>query len=156
MAKFNPVPSEVLHSALENAGFTKSLSGKEVVYDLRNHHNPSLSVRVFTSSKVGAGKVVSCGKDAIRASLVYTNSSGNTNGTKLKFSRVNRVGTTEAIVGRMLDLAREVYRAANHIAAVGPCKCGAPRYEDTKACMAFCWKKKDSAASNTLDHPHVA
>jgi hypothetical protein len=142
MATFNPVPSEVLHTALENAGFVKHVQGKEVVYDLANHLEGSLSVRVYTSAKVGAGQVMSCGKDAIRSVLLHTDSSGNTCCVK-KGKRVNRAGATEAIVGRMLERARELYRFANHVSVEPTCKsCGAPCYPGSSKCVTYCWKQK--------------
>ena len=139
MAKFNPVPSEVLHSALAGAGFKQGLKGKEVTFCIQNHREPSLSVCVYTSAKKGAGKVTSCGKDAIRTVLLHTDSSGKTRCVK-KGKRVNRCGETEAIVLRMLERARELYRFANHISEAATCSCGAPCYPNSTKCVTYCWK----------------
>jgi hypothetical protein len=143
MATFNPVSSEALHSALENAGFTQGVAGKEVIYERANHHDPRLKVRVYTSAKVGSSEVVGCGKDAIRVRLVYVASSGKVFpvGKKSDCARVYRVGETSDILDRMIQRARDQYKVANAMAKKAPCKCGAPRWA-TGNCSEFCWKEK--------------
>lgn len=143
MGKFNPVPSEVIHSTLEQAGFTQGVAGKEVVYERTNHHLPSLRVRVYTSARVGSQKVAGCGKDAIRVVLVYRDSSGKDYpvGKKADRKRVYRTGETSDILDRMLERARDQYRIANKMAKQAPCKCGAPRWLSGN-CAEFCWKEK--------------
>lgn len=139
---FNPVPSEVIHKTLESAGFSPTVSGKEVVYERANHNCPSLKVRVFTSAKVGASKVVGCGKDAIRIVLIYTAPDGKTYpvGKKSDAKRVYRTGETADILSRLLDRARCKYGEANEMAKIPPCKCGAPKWLSGN-CAAFCWKE---------------
>ena len=140
---YNPVPSEIIHSTLKVAGFVEGVAYKEVVFDRPCHNLPSLIIRVYTSASVGSSKVKGCGKDAIRVVLLYKDPQGKTHGVK-KATKVLRTGTTEDILKRMLDRAREMYAFANWMHAAGPCKCGAPRYYDSKKCIV-CSRKKPQA-----------
>jgi hypothetical protein len=144
MAKFNPVPAEVLHYALLKAGFVEAREGREIVYERANHNAPCLKVRVYTSAHVGQETVAACGKDAIRTVLLYlprNRSKGRP--VKKGSKRVFRVGTTEAIVSRMLKAARELYGFANQMAKVPGCaKCGAPCYPESRSCADYCWRPK--------------
>ncbi len=103
---FNPVSAESLHYALLKAGFTRSTSGREIVYERVNHNAPCLKVRVYTSAHEGKETVAECGKDAIRAVLMYTRPNGSERPVKKGSKRVFRVGTTRAILHRMLKQAR--------------------------------------------------
>jgi len=143
---YNPVPSETIHSTLEESGFTKAQAHNEVVYERECHRLPSLVIRVYTSAAVGSTKVKACGKDAIRVVLLYrAPESGTTYGVK-KAKKILRTGTTEAILERMLDRAREMYAFANRMNERGPCpKCGGPRYYDSGSCVAKCWKAQKAS-----------
>jgi hypothetical protein len=104
-------------------------------------------VRVFTSAHVNQATVAECGKDAIRCTVVYTKPDGTTRGIFKKdtFKRVFRVGETEAIVGRMMERAREAYKQANEIAKTKACtKCQGPCYPGSTRCISYCWKAKKS------------
>ena len=139
-SKFNPVMAEDLHRALLQAGFTKAISGREIVFERANHNISCLKVRVFTSAHVGYETVAKCGKDAIRIVLLYTRPNGSTSCVK-RGKRVFRVGQTEAIINRMLERARELYGMANQMAKIPRCvKCGAPNYPESKTCADYCWK----------------
>lgn len=140
---FNPVPAATLHEALEAAGFAPILVGREYVYERPHHRAPSLKVRVFTSAHVNQSTVAACGKDAIRATLVYVKPDGTTRGIFKKgtFKIVKRTGTTEGIIERMLERAREAYGKANDIAKTKACtKCKGPCYPNTSRCISYCWK----------------
>lgn len=141
---YNPVPSEIIHKALEDAGFEEEVAYKEVVFDRPCHRLPSLIVRVYTSASVGKAQVKACGKDAIRIVLLYKDPSGKIHGV-MKAKKVLRTGTTEDILARMMDRAREMYRFANWMSAAGPCaRCGGPRYYDSKKCVP-CSRKHSHA-----------
>ena len=148
---YNPIPSYVLHDFLECMGFTKALAGGEVVYERINHNLPSLVVKVYTSAKKGSATVADRGKDAIRLVLVHRQQGEKDQpirtrpkkkGEKGRASiRVFRTGTTESILNRVRDRARELYAAANWIRMTPPCKrCGAPCYRGSTLCVRFCQK----------------
>jgi hypothetical protein len=138
---YNPVPSELIHKTLADAGFKEGVAGKEVVFEIANHREPSLVVRVYTSTKVGSAQVAECGKDAIRLVLLHKAADGSTRPVK-KGTRVFRTGTTEAILGRMMERARELYKMANYINEVPRCsKCGSPCYYESKKCVRYCWRE---------------
>lgn len=139
---YNPVPSETIHAHLEEAGFTKGTAYNEVVYERPCHRLPSLIVRVYTSASVGSSKVKGCGKDAIRVVLLYKDPEGKTHGVK-KAKKVLRTGKTEDILERMMERARCLYRFANWMSTAGLCKCGAPRYHDSKKCVV-CSRNKSN------------
>jgi len=144
---YNPVPSELIFKTLEDAGFTESVVGREIVYERANHRLPTLVVRVFTSAKVGRDQVAERGKDAIRVVLVYRPEGGGQTKAVKKGKRVFRTGATEDILKRMMDRARELYTMANWMSTVPACKnCGAPCYRESKRCAAYCYFKRKAAA----------
>lgn len=142
---YNPVPTEVIHKFLSDMGFTEVHAGKEIVFERANHRLPTLVVRVYTSAMVGRKQVAGRGKDAIRLVLLHREEGKKDQPIRpshdKKDVRVFRTGTTEAILGRIRDRARELYAVANWIAVTPPCKrCGAPCYRDSTYCVRFCHK----------------
>lgn len=94
------------------AGFTKSVANTEVVYS-RPHRDPRFTIKIYTSLTDGEAHTRSCGADAIRVCLVYTNPlTGKTSGVG-KATRVNRVGTDDGVLNRTLERAREMWSLAN-------------------------------------------
>jgi hypothetical protein len=141
-----------LGSALTNklveCGFAEvSIPGtKEKVFERAVEGTERVFVRVFTSvTSRGARRV---GKDAIRVCGVYKANDGKVRGIAKADKRVNRVGEVEAIVGRMYDRMREVYK----LAATGErCSCGAPKFKSKAGnlvCADLCWLKKSPSRSS--------
>ena len=144
---YNPVPSDVIHAHLTQMGFTEGTAGNEIIFERANHRLPSLVVRVYTSAMVGSKQVAGRGKDAIRLVLLHRVEGKKDQplrpSIEKKDVRVFRTGTTEAILGRITERARDLYRIANWIHATASCKkCGAPCYRNSTYCVRFCGKKK--------------
>lgn len=119
---------------------------KEVIYSRPVHTSPGVTVLVYTSCVPHKGGIVARRKatDAIRVCAVYTARNGETRGLARAEKRVNRVGQTADIVGRMYQRAREVYKAA-----MNPCRCGscgAPLFTSkagNDVCAELCWLPED-------------
>jgi hypothetical protein len=133
MATYNPIPFGDLAAFLVERGFQDRVVNKEVVFEQANKRNERLVVCVYTSCTpqgVTRGK----GKDAIRVCLVADSDKAGRVGVA-KSKRVYRVGTTESILTRVLDRARDMYRLSNQIIKSPRCKCGAPTYPTSKRCI---------------------
>lgn len=126
-----PMPSFVTLTAAQfdakflTAGFTKTTAYREVVYT-RAHRDSRYTIKVYSSLTVGADQTRDVGADAIRVCLVFTAPTGKTYGVG-KATRVNRVGTPEAVLDRTIVRAREMWALANtklgactKVAAVAP------------------------------------
>lgn len=137
---YNPIDTDILKSALENAGFKATKVGKELVYVRDHHKEPRLHVKVYTSVTVGKANAKKKGADAIRTCLTYTDAKGKERGVG-KAKRVFRTGTDSAIVGRMKQRMREMYDLANRMAKGERCPhCGSVRWPDSGKCVS-CFKK---------------
>jgi len=144
---YNPIPTETVHTFLSSLGFQEIRTGREIVFERPNHRNPDLVIRVYTSASTGSRQVAACGKDAIRLVLLHRKDGERDQpirpSLEKKDVRVFRTGTTEAILDRIRDRAREMYANANWIAATPVCKhCGNPCYRESTYCVRFCHKKK--------------
>jgi hypothetical protein len=137
---YNPIDTAILTTALEKAGFTSSKVGKEVVYIRAHHKESGLRVKVYTSAASGKESVKAKGKDAIRVCLTYVTPKGKERGVA-KAKRVFRTGTDSAILKRMTDRMRSMYKLANQIAKADRCACGGVRWPDSGKCVA-CYSKK--------------
>jgi hypothetical protein len=137
MPTFNQLDSQVLESALQQAGFNRTVVGAEVVYERSNHQEPRLVVRVYTTIPTNpntSDKVRAKGVDAIRTCLVFREKA-KTWGLKAS-PKVLRTGAPAAIVSRTLDRARAMYAKANEMAKAPTCKvCGATTYPDSGRCV---------------------
>lgn len=130
------VNSEKFFDTLSKAGFTKTKSGNEVVFERGHSYLKDLKIRVFTSVREGGSVAKAKGTDAIRVVLLL-DQEGKLRCVK-KSKRVYRTGTEDAVIERTLERAREMYKLANQASHEKRCDCGAPRYPFTKKCMAFC------------------
>ena len=166
---FNPTHRRILATdivaALDKAGFVDEThehpKTKERVFSRVVSTSPAIRVLVYTS--IVEGSVRPEATDAIRVCAVYTREDGQDRGIisarndKRSTGRVNRTGTVEGVVGRMLDRMREVW-----VAGKQPCTCrdcGAPTFK-TKArkatkyrpakpsrivCADACWTRRNAA-----------
>lgn len=116
----------------EEEVWTKNVSGfKVVVYT-------TVDRLTQTTRKVG--------KDAIRVCATYQTKDGETRGVT-KESRVNRTGTIEAIISRMVSRIELVTRKLDTVER-NACHCGAPKFvskNDNLVCAELCWTKKDTS-----------
>lgn len=102
---FVPVPAAALVVALETAGFRRleQPAGREVVYYRTHQNDVRYSVKVYTSIREGSDVARHRGQDAIRVVAVREERG------IYKGPRVYRTGSVDAVVGRMLERAREAY-----------------------------------------------
>ena len=133
---------EALLAAFTSKGFTVVAGGSnaETVVAFPVKGMERVEVRVYTS--VVNGSVRALGKDAIRATALYTNVEGQVRGIASD-ARVFRVGTVADIVERAVQRARDVYGA---VRAVARCRCGAPMFTARSkkvVCADACWTRRD-------------
>ena len=136
---------EALLAAFASKGFTVVAGGgnTETVVAFPVRGMDRVEVRVYTS--VVNGSVRALGKDAIRATALYTNPEGQVRGLASE-ARVFRTGTVEAIVERAVQRARDVYGA---VRAVARCRCGAPMFTARSGkvvCADACWTRRNQPA----------
>lgn len=131
---------------LANSGFVEmaTTNTKERVF-YRMVEGTKIRVMVYTTI-VGQGddaEVRCIGKDAIRVCGVYRDSAKKDRGVA-KETRINRTGTVEAIVDRVLQRMRKVYVISRDLPK---CQCGAPMFTSSKGnpcCADLCWKQTRS------------
>ena len=113
MTKFITVDREKFLAAFTAAGFTRDAeqSGSELVLSRQHHLDPTMRVKVYTSLPAEGGDGRGCGTDAIRCFLIFSNTSTGKSGCLFKATRVHRTGSTEAVIERTLNRARECYAA---------------------------------------------
>lgn len=96
-----------------------------------------LAIAVYTSITHGTARAV--GADAIRVTLLYKRQDGSIRGLA-KETRINRTGTIEAIIDRMVD---RIYLARNLAKSVPHCEhCRAPKFTSKAGklvCADACW-----------------
>ena len=131
---------EALLAAFASKGFTIVAGGgnTETVVAFPVKGMERVEVRVYTS--VVNGSVRALGKDAIRATAVYTTTEGQVRGLASD-ARVFRTGTVDAIVERAVQRARDVYGAVRTVAR---CRCGSPMFTAKSGkvvCAEACWTR---------------
>lgn len=146
-APYNPdsaldrrVLGQALLAAFASKGFTvlPSNPGTETVVAFPVKSMERVEIRVYTS--VVNGAVRALGKDAIRATAVYTTTEGQVRGLASD-ARVFRTGTVDAIVERAVQRARDVYGAVRTVAR---CRCGSPMFTAKSGkvvCAEACWTR---------------
>lgn len=116
----------------------------EEIYYKKLPEDSRLMVLVYTS--IVQGQVREVGKDALRVALVYEKE-GDRGGSAIiglaKATRVNRTGTVNAIVDRMVE---RIYQVRNQAKDISRCRsCGAPRFKSKKGnlvCAEACWTRR--------------
>ena len=132
---------EALLAAFASKGFTVVAGGgnTETVVAFPVKGMERVEVRVYTS--VVNGSVRALGKDAIRATALYTNVEGQVRGLASD-ARVFRVGMVADIVERAVQRARDVYGAVRTVAR---CRCGSPMFTAKSGkvvCADACWTRR--------------
>ncbi len=110
MSTYVEVPSRALFARLEEAGFTRGISGREVTYTRRHDRDPRLSVVVYTSAAEGAQDARGCGEDAIRVVALFSwlhRASNEQRRKNLYKAKVLRVTSVEGVLDRTIEKARE-------------------------------------------------
>lgn len=108
-ARFVDVPAAAIREKMAAAGFRllPATRGEEV-YERAHDKDDRYTIKVYSSIQRGASGVRRCGADAIRVVALLTVQSGKVYPI-FKSARVYRTGTVEAILGRMIERAREAY-----------------------------------------------
>lgn len=111
-SRFVEVPAAVIRERLTAAGFQllPATSGEEV-YGRAHDKDPRYMVKVYSSILRGAAEARGCGADAIRVVALFT--PRDKTYPIFKSARVYRTGTVEAVLGRMIERAREAYVRCN-------------------------------------------
>jgi hypothetical protein len=127
---FVNIPPDTLRQALSSAGFTRNpaVRAREEVWDFVHKRDARYIIRVYTtiplvstnpssgtsSSTSSSTRVRACGNDAIRVVAICAKASPSTEYYGVyKGRRVHRCGSIDGVVSRMLERAREAYRACN-------------------------------------------
>ena len=133
------VLGDVLQARLLEAGFARAPdSGGEACYE-RAVEGTQIVLRVYTSCQQRAdGGLLArvSGGDAIRVVTLFRRRMDRGIGSE---TRVNRVGNVFSIAERMVQRARDAWRAAR---ALPLCSCGAPRVISKAGknyCSDRCW-----------------
>lgn len=126
--------AERIIADLERAGFTRDRArAGEAVYT--REREPNVLVLVYTS--IVGGEVRAVGKDAIRVATIYTGAKVRPLG---KETTIHRVGTIDAITGRLAERSRHALEVA-----IDRCdRCRAPTFlsgKGNRVCAAICWER---------------
>lgn len=116
MGTFVEVPKEAIIGALEKAGFKREPVRGEITYSRPHDKDNRLVVIVYTSVAENAAKGRGCGEDAIRVVALFRwTRKGETEVRRKKLfqARVFRVTSVEGVLSRMMERARDAYRACN-------------------------------------------
>jgi hypothetical protein len=114
---FVPVPASAIRERLAGAGFTlvPSSHGEEV-YERPHDKDARYTVLVYSSIQRGAGEARECGEDAIRVVALFLDGRYSFPARKVpifKSARVYRTGAVEGVLDRMIERAREGYKACS-------------------------------------------
>jgi hypothetical protein len=119
------VPAEAIHARLRAAGFVEGRHGGEVIYARQHARCTHLSVIVYTTLPARGGDTRGLGEDAIRIVAMFERLTPGRDRpyTKLvaKTARVFRTGSTEAVMERTIERAREAYAECNEFFKRGEC-----------------------------------
>lgn len=116
MRSYVSVSRDAIVARLEAAGFSREDVRGEVTYIRRHDRDASYAVRVYTSIPEFGTVSRDSGKDAIRivASNEWYQAPHNIKRWKTHYkARVNRVGTSEAVLARTMEKARAAWKACN-------------------------------------------
>lgn len=116
MGTFVEVPKEAITSCLEKAGFKREPVRGEITYSRLHNKDNRFVVIVYTSVAETGTKGRGCGEDAIRVVALFRwTRKGETEVRRKKLfqGRVFRVTSVEGVLSRMMEKARDAYRACN-------------------------------------------
>jgi len=114
---FVPVPAAAIRSRLAGAGFllVPGTRGEEV-YERPHDRDARYVVRVYSSIQRGEEEARDCGEDAIRVVALFVDGkyySPPRTVPIFKATRVHRTGTVDGVLDRLIERAREAYKACN-------------------------------------------
>ena len=117
-ARFVNIPADAIRSRLSAAGFARNVQvrGKEEVYERKHEKDSRYIVRVYSSITAGDDEARGSGTDAIRVIAILVDSRFHyppKGFTIFKGIRVHRAGTIEKVLDRMIERAREAYKACS-------------------------------------------
>lgn len=117
MGTYVQINTEKLEAFLKACGFSRRVSGSEVVYVMANRHHPDVWVKVYTTIRVGVDEEArSKGQDAIRVTVAYESEipyRGKTSFGIHKCTRTFRTGSDDAVRDRLYERMREAYGFSN-------------------------------------------
>ncbi len=138
---------------LTECGFTEEAMPKtnEKVYTREVPSSPGMKVAVYTTITGQAVRAV--GTDAIRVTALYMTKAGTYRGVGSD-KRVNRTGEVSAIVDRMHERMRDMWKVAK---SPERCHCGAAKFNSKKGnavCADLCWKAESDKTTFTRPQRH--
>jgi hypothetical protein len=112
VSRFVDVPAAAIRERLAAAGFQllPATRGEEV-YERAHDKDSRYAVKVYSSVQRGETGARECGADAIRVVALLT--TPNKVYPIFKSKRVYRTGSVDAVLGRMIERAREAYARCN-------------------------------------------
>jgi hypothetical protein len=122
MSRYVDVRAESLEEFLSGCGFSRSVQRSEIVYVRSNDHFKGVVVKVYTSIRAGQATARPCGADAIRVVAAYQGEReispgrGRTPSRSFgiwKGKKILRIGSEEAVIGRIYERMREAYAFTN-------------------------------------------
>ena len=118
MSTFVSVPAAAIRERVAAAGFRllPGSSREEEVYERPHDKDDRYAVRVYTSILRGAEEARDCGADAIRVVALFVDGKFHYPPKTVpifKAVRVHRTGSVEKVLDRMIERAREAYKAIN-------------------------------------------
>lgn len=135
-----------IKARLESAGFKLDPSSRgEDVYLFQHRKDPGLHIKIYTSIYGGAARAKAA--DAIRVVMLYQQQRSEEKKVipmgKMPIVKRSPKSTVETLVERVVDRAREAYKAINSVDRCSACQ--APRATSKagkKYCAELCWTHK--------------
>jgi hypothetical protein len=112
VSRFVDVPAAAIRERLAAAGFRLLPAQRgEEVYERAHDKDDRYTVKVYSSVQRGETEARECGADAIRVVALLTTPKKVY--PIFKSARVYRTGSVDAVLGRMIERAREAYARCN-------------------------------------------
>jgi hypothetical protein len=118
MSTFVSVPAAAIRERLAAAGFrlTSGSPREEEVYERPHDKDDRYVVQVYTSILRGAEEARDCGADAIRVVALVKDGKFHYPPKVVpifKANRIHRTGSVDKVLDRMIERARQAYKACN-------------------------------------------
>ncbi len=120
MNRYIEISRAALTTSLASHGFTPTNTNGEVTYERRHERDQRLVITVYTSVANSGVQARACGDDAIRAlaHFVWTPRGETAPRRKTLYrAKILRVNSVEGTLERMLEAAREGWKACNQFYA---------------------------------------
>ena len=118
---YNPIPYTALATRLKEIGaevvpYGVIVGTEEIVFDIPVRSKSGkiypFIVRIYSSIEHGSFFTRDCGDDAIRVYLIAEHNKYNQVKVLRRSKKVLRTGETDAIIGRIVDRARDMFKIA--------------------------------------------